>query len=273
MEVYYAAKNAAAFQALAEEVHGSVDDRSAALWDKAVQMGASLCPGHELFRDATAAAEDDFSDLEGIAELDELEASFTNAPAADAETLDIEEMAAAPELTTTEAIEEPAEDELALDIDDLSLDFDTSATAEEELTAELEETPAEAESGLELEPVPEAAAEPAEEAGVDFGELTLEVDEEPAAPAPAEEAAAGEIDFDLDEALDMDLEPAAEKEEAVVEEPVADIGLDEVATKLDLAKAYIDMGDPDGARAILDEVINEGNDTQKTEAQELIAQL
>lgn len=48
---------------------------------------------------------------------------------------------------------------------------------------------------------------------------------------------------------------------------------DMVATKLDLAKAYIDMGDSDGARNILDEVIKEGNDTQREEAQDLLAGL
>jgi pilus assembly protein FimV len=50
-------------------------------------------------------------------------------------------------------------------------------------------------------------------------------------------------------------------------------GGDEVGTKLDLAKAYIDMGDPDGARSILDEVLDEGNDSQKQEAQQLIQQI
>jgi pilus assembly protein FimV len=61
------------------------------------------------------------------------------------------------------------------------------------------------------------------------------------------------------------------EEEAPAEEEM--LGLDEVATKLDLAKAYIDMGDPDGARAILDEVLNEGNDEQKSEAQGLVNEL
>ncbi len=46
--------------------------------------------------------------------------------------------------------------------------------------------------------------------------------------------------------------------------------MDEVGTKLDLAKAFIDMGDPDGARNILYEVLDEGNDAQKKEAQELL---
>jgi len=48
---------------------------------------------------------------------------------------------------------------------------------------------------------------------------------------------------------------------------------DEVGTKLDLAKAYIDMGDSAGAKSILDEVLDEGNDDQKQEAEQLVSQL
>ncbi|HQQ62477.1 MAG TPA: FimV/HubP family polar landmark protein [Pseudomonadales bacterium] len=45
---------------------------------------------------------------------------------------------------------------------------------------------------------------------------------------------------------------------------------DEAATKLDLARAYIDMGDKDGARDILDEVLEEGREEQKREARALL---
>ncbi len=48
---------------------------------------------------------------------------------------------------------------------------------------------------------------------------------------------------------------------------------DEAATKLDLARAYLDMGDKDGARSIIDEVLEQGNPTQRTQAQELANQL
>jgi pilus assembly protein FimV len=48
---------------------------------------------------------------------------------------------------------------------------------------------------------------------------------------------------------------------------------DENATKLDLARAYIDMGDMEGARDILQEVLNEGNAPQKDEAKGLLAQV
>jgi pilus assembly protein FimV len=43
-----------------------------------------------------------------------------------------------------------------------------------------------------------------------------------------------------------------------------------MSTKLDLARAYIDMGDDDGARQILDEVVAEGNEDAKAEAQSLL---
>ena len=53
-------------------------------------------------------------------------------------------------------------------------------------------------------------------------------------------------------------------------EPVT---MSEVGTKLDLARAYMDMGDPDGARNILEEVITEGSAAQKQEAQRLMESL
>ena len=50
----------------------------------------------------------------------------------------------------------------------------------------------------------------------------------------------------------------------------ADVEGSEVGTKLDLARAYIDMGDIDGARGTLEEVMMEGNDAQRKEAEELL---
>ncbi len=48
---------------------------------------------------------------------------------------------------------------------------------------------------------------------------------------------------------------------------------DEATTKLDLARAYIDMGDAEGARDILDEVLSEGSEQQQQEAREMLAKL
>ena len=49
--------------------------------------------------------------------------------------------------------------------------------------------------------------------------------------------------------------------------------LNEIGTKLDLARAYIDMGDSEGAKNILSEVLEEGDSQQKQEAQKLMQQL
>jgi len=48
---------------------------------------------------------------------------------------------------------------------------------------------------------------------------------------------------------------------------------DEIATKLDLAKAYVELGDKDSAKTILDEVMAEGDDNQRQQAQELLEQI
>ena len=43
-----------------------------------------------------------------------------------------------------------------------------------------------------------------------------------------------------------------------------------VELALDLARAYVDMGDPQGARSILEEVLDEGDESQRQQAQQLL---
>ncbi|HSG64485.1 MAG TPA: FimV/HubP family polar landmark protein, partial [Gammaproteobacteria bacterium] len=75
--------------------------------------------------------------------------------------------------------------------------------------------------------------------------------------------------------LDVGLDPLGSDEPTATEqvEPLDAQTLTEVGTKLDLARAYIDMGDPEGARSILEEVLDEGDSSQKREAQGLIEAL
>jgi pilus assembly protein FimV len=80
------------------------------------------------------------------------------------------------------------------------------------------------------------------------------------------------IDLDVGEPLGADdREPTNKVATTEMElselEPVT---MSEVGTKLDLARAYMDMGDPDGARSILEEVVAEGSSSQKQEAQRLL---
>ena len=48
---------------------------------------------------------------------------------------------------------------------------------------------------------------------------------------------------------------------------------DPIDSKLDLARAYIDMGDDEGAQPVLMEVIKEGGLAQQAEARELLLRL
>jgi pilus assembly protein FimV len=78
------------------------------------------------------------------------------------------------------------------------------------------------------------------------------------------------VDFDVGEEAGDDVEPTA----AVTGSRSPDgPTMTEVGTKLDLARAYIDMGDPDGARSILNEVLEEGDAGQRQEARKLLDDL
>ncbi len=78
-------------------------------------------------------------------------------------------------------------------------------------------------------------------------------------------------DVDVGDTDDEDLDPTARLGPDDVSGDLHDARtMTEVGTKLDLARAYVDMGDPGGARSILEEVLDEGDDTQKQQAQQLL---
>ena len=116
-------------------------------------------------------------------------------------------------------------------------------------------------------------------------DFDLSLADEPSNPAAKPDAFASELD-DVNAELDRlsqslehpPIEPSFTAEDAALgaeDEPDFDFlsGTDEVATKLDLAQAYIDMGDADGARDILSEVLTEGNEGQRGEAKEMLGRI
>ncbi len=99
-------------------------------------------------------------------------------------------------------------------------------------------------------------------------EPVLETASASAASTPLMRPAAA---LELDK-LDLSFDP----ERTTFEDPtpsVLDGQWHDAATKLDLAKAYQEMGDVEGAREILQEVLHEGDDQQKTEAKSLLTKL
>jgi len=83
---------------------------------------------------------------------------------------------------------------------------------------------------------------------------------------PFEQPKPSEVSLDLD----FDLEPVPQGK---AERGVTPFAEDPVGTKLDLARAYVDMGDLEGARAMLEEVIAEGAEVQRQEARRLLDSL
>lgn len=171
---------------------------------------------------------------------------------------------------------------LELDLDDLlGPSTETSPVEAIEAGTDLDfsldlpepETEAVAEPAVESEAQEESiniVAAPEEEGHLDFDfDLGGET-----APAVAEEkpsAAMPELDLS---GISLDLAESAEQPaEAMPFSGEGEIGSTEAATKLDLARAYVEMGDTDGAREILEEVLKEGSEQQQADANQLLASL
>ncbi|WP_405242595.1 FimV/HubP family polar landmark protein [Lentisalinibacter salinarum] len=115
----------------------------------------------------------------------------------------------------------------------------------------------------------------------DLGDLETPRDEDDTVEQPASADASGRFssdvfdDDELDSILDLDVgEDLSDEDDAPTETGMQEAGegrtQTEVGTKLDLARAYVDMGDPEGARSILQEVLEEGDEGQRQEANRLL---
>ena len=246
-ETYFAAKKSDDLVKLGTEMKKKLGGKETSAWQKVVALGKELCPEAAIFQQAGVVAEVDIDDL----------------------------MPKSPEPMDFDL----GEDAGAGDLADLDFDMSMDETAviplaeEDEDEGELEFDIGETEAVEELLSEPAAALEE-EEFSLDFEASELDIKEEISMDkTPVEEDSveidSSELDFDM--GLDDDLTKASEISD---EMDLSDLGdVDEINTKLDLARAYLDMGDHEGARDILDEVVAGGNNQQKQEAQELISQL
>jgi pilus assembly protein FimV len=241
-EIMYAVKNRDGFIELAEKSAGTpVQNADAAAWDKVISMGAELAPAHHLFAGAQGAAAP-------ASDAGEEAAALNNEIGSETTDFDLDAIAA--EGDAEEAVGDTADELADLDLGDIAASLEGGSDAD---AAVGEAT----DFDLELD----SAFTELEGDDAVVAELDLGSEEEKVVDFPAEEDVADDLSLD-------DL--AGELEATGLEEGGDD---DEVSTKLDLARAYLDMGDPEGAGDIIDEVLSEGNDDQKREAQKLKDQL
>ena len=277
LEIYANRRDAQAFEQSALKLKGATGGVGPE-WDKAMALGRSIDPSNGLYggagettpvpvpafaaaaAPAAAAPSVDFDIGGGGA----AEAPVTAAPSLD---LDISGPASAP---PTEKTDFSPGGTLIIDSEDSKavtggLDFDLGGGGEK---------PTDTASGLNFDLPASAPA--------------------PSAPEPAP-AAAGSASGGLE--FDLNLGGAGESKDASPPAlDLSEISLDlggpgeashagggngngasakwqEVATKLDLAKAYEEMGDKDGARELLNEVLREGDSAQQGQANQILAKL
>jgi pilus assembly protein FimV len=148
--------------------------------------------------------------------------------------------------------------------------------------------------GLDLPLPAEPAAEAPVEPAADMASLDIDIPDLPdlTAPVAADEtpdeprAEVDPLDFDLS-GISLELNPSEAGTSPEASNVIPDLPPDqpghtvmdlssteaEMATKLDLAIAYQEIGDKEGARELLDEVIKGGNPEQSDKARALLMEL
>lgn len=302
LEIYFGRKDARQFESVAKSLREGTGGAGPD-WDKAAEMGRALDPDNALYAQAggmaagpatvplgTAAAAGAFADA-ALAARDTVvlpPGQFASMSAAKAEAPTVPgsvdfEIDLGPGPGTAAA--EPARPELP-DVLDFDLGLDSAsppppaaAFGEPDITL----------PSAAMEPGASPAAKAAGEAaagasGLDFEfELDIPATTPPKTPAPAPEAALeapSPAGFDFS-AIDLELAPQPSESaigtaaEAAAEGGEEASGADnpDVATKLELAQAYQEMGDAEGARELLHEVLQEGSARQRAMAREKLAAL
>ncbi len=227
----------------------------------------------DLNEERPAASADDSLDFADLT-LDEPVTERDASPAASDFSFDLEEDKAAQEAESD-------------DLSDFSFDLDGDKGTEQaptEFSLNLDEEPVEGPATFESDDLDFELSEPVANPSDDLPEgfdISLDEPEFEAQPETFADKL-NEVEADLED-LSKELEEPTIASADALAETDADGGTDddfdffsdtdETTTKLDLARAYIDMGDAEGARDILDEVISEGSDVQQQEAREMLAKL
>lgn len=249
LSIHYSNGDSEQFEYWAQRFHDRPGSEISEEWQSVRIMGNELLAGHALFGSVSQADRPIWSadgDIDvGLPDLDE--------PAAPAERVDVVEAPRSP----------------VVHVHDIS---GASFDAEEEKVENL---------GTEVAPI-------------DFDPSAFDTAREPEPTFTAPSVAAGDDDGGLefvsgsgDDDIGLRLQEEIDSFTAETVTPVAVAGddaddayaedssggLDDAATKLELARAYLDMGDPEGARAMLEEVLGEGDTSQREAARKLLASL
>lgn len=272
-EILSATKNVAAFTALAEKAKTEgLPQADPGTWESVVVMGAKLAPDNKLFAskpgatdslqkgagDELASLDDlDFGDLTDSLNLDfDSKQDSKGSVQKQSSAWDEEEPVLKSEIPESET---PG----VLEMEDLADELAAIQAA-----AGLDRAKSDQ---LEMQKLAEETVSKVELDDVDLDSFSLDLDQE------------ASLALDENEPLNLQTEEVERLELPDMDEAVGNVPItkaadanevsDEIDTKLDLAQAYLDVGDKEGARSILQEVVSEGSERQKQAAQKLISSL
>jgi len=288
LQTYHAQGNAEGFHQTAGEFHARFGGESNPDWAGIAAMGEELRPGDPMYAGGVAA-------VAAIGSGNSFGSKFDDndfLPAQDVDTGSISRG-----FDNTDAVDLPDEDES--DLMDQSLDpafaFDE---ADLEATGDFSEIANELSTGSDDGSI--EFSEYPDESGIDMDATLSEVLDDDGTSSlgdaltmdeldgidgistPGDDLTldldqlSGDLELDTAELLDSDLSdleiPDIGEENGLLAEGVSPDGnsADEMDTMLDLAKAYIDMGDKDSASSALDEIVKSGSPAQVNEAETLL---
>ena len=279
LQIYAKQRDTNKFEATALKLKGLVNGEGPE-WAKAMALGRSVDPGNGLYGQGevaqVAAAADVSEESDVDFDLDAIsQAGETGVEATKPKTVDFA-------IDTTTGIDRTAQGDAAMDFDLGSstteepaapaagpepggIDFDLGGMTSEQPAAPAAPMTEEAPEHIALEfdlggTTEEPAAAPETAGAIDAG-LSFDMGGTEAAPAAAEKHL-DTISFDL-----------GGTESAAPTSAGGDAKWQEVTTKLQLAKSFEEIGDAEGARELLKEVIEEGDAAQRAHAEQLLASL
>jgi pilus assembly protein FimV len=231
----------------------------------------------------------DLSDVSGIASTEESKSSSNDSYTDIAAIADHDSSTEIAELTSLldsdEEIEGSADFDFDFDLDETGFEGDSQDGDSQAFESELNDLTFTEKDSLVIEDDVVEKAAVVEEAAVVEGIPVVE--DVPILDEFADFDASSEFDLnELEDLPDFTTEPDVDividkvtkpsSQDIDLEQLAADddfdflAGTDECATKLDLARAYLDMEDSEGAKELLQEVVTEGSDQQKHDARALM---
>jgi pilus assembly protein FimV len=293
LEIYAGRKDTAAFESVAREMHAQTRGKNEE-WPKVVTLGLSIDPSNDLYTGAESGSGFSGKAIGGVAAAGALGVGAIGAGLsslggkADAAVGGFAQAGknissnAMDSLQAASQIVPPIPDFMAdqkfgdtkpLDTKTESLDFDftpktTISKAAERLGGNTQ-LPSPSNTFGELD-LPSLDL-PAKIGGsIGGGKKALADDLDFSIDLPSLEALTGNGGSSANSGFDMDFNSTAT---AVASNTTQSAAWQEMATKLDLAAAYEEIGDKDGARELLDEVVKGGDSSQQQKAKAMLSKL